>query len=496
MAMDSQIVGALSGTGADVNASRQLKIVPETDAATNPDNVGGIRVFGENDAGQITGEAALFSPEVDVDFRLRTSQDIVLDDEVFNYTAQNTGKHSLQATTMAATFTAGNLTLNSSSITTTTTGIAFATYACFPNIGTGTLAADIEVAFSAQPQTNVFVEIGLGLPGTTTGAPTDGVFLRLNAAGLQLVASNNGTETTIAAPLSGGAGIWEYTNDKKHQFIVYQSMTKAAFWVNDGAGAVLLGEIPLPAAQGRMTMAQGLQFFVKQRITGGAAGGILQTKVGAYCVRLGGTSMASVPSTGGNRIYGSYQGASGGTMGGLSTYVNSTNPTAAAPSNTALTANLPGGLGGQGAVIAAVAAATDGIWSSYQVPATTVNSAGRRLVMRGLQLDLVNLGAAVATTATTIQFSLAFGHTAASLATAEAATTKAPRRIPIGFATWAIGAAIGAQPQGGKMYLDLGDAPVFINPGEFVALVGKFLVGTATASQVINFTYTPIFGWE
>ena len=496
MALDSNIVGALSGTGADVNASRQLKIVPETDAATNPGNVGGIRVFGENDAGQITGEAALFSPEVDVDYRLRTSQDLLLDDEVFNYTAQNTGKHSLQATTMAATFTAGNLTLNSSSITTTTTGISFATYACFPNIGTGTLAADIEVAFSAQPQTNVFVEIGLGLPGTTTGAPTDGVFLRLNSAGLQLVASNNGTETTIAAPLSGGTGIWAYTNDKKHQFIVYQSMTKAAFWVNDSTGAVLLGEIPLPSAQGRMTMAQGLQFFVKQRITGGAAGGILQTKVGAYCVRLGGTNMAAVPSTGGNRIYGSYQGASGGTMGGLSTYVNSTNPTAAAPSNTALTASLPVGLGGQGAVVAAVAAATDGIWSRYQVPATTVNTAGRRLVMRGLQLDCVNLGAADATTATTIQCSLAFGHTAASLATAEAATTKAPRRIPIGFATWAVGAAIGAQPQGGKLYLDLGDAPIFINPGEFVALVGKFLVGTATASQVINFTYTPIFGWE
>lgn len=43
---------------------------------------------------------------------------------------------------------------------------------------------------------------------------------------------------------------------------------------------------------------------------------------------------------------------------------------------------------------------------------------------------------------------------------------------------------------------DLGDAPIFINPGEFIALVGKFLVGTATASQVINFTYTPIYGWE
>lgn len=62
-------------------------------------------------------------------------------------------------------------------------------------------------------------------------------------------------------------------------------------------------------------------------------------------------------------------------------------------------------------------------------------------------IDLVNTGAAVATTATTIQFSLAYGHTAVSLATAEAANAKAPRRISLGYATWAVGSAIGTQPQ-------------------------------------------------
>ena len=223
---------------------------------------------------------------------------------------------------------------------------------------------------------------------------------------------------------------------------------------------------------------------------------MIQAYLGAVNVRLGGAVMSTLPSTQGNRLYGSYQGLSGGTMGSLATYPNSANPTAAAPSNTALTANLPAGLGGQGLVTAAAAAATDGIWGSYQVPAATVNLPGRRLVLRGVRIDAVNLGAAVATTATTVQFSLAFGHTAASLATPEAATTKAPRRVPIGFMTWAVGAGIGAQPQGGPITLDLGDAPVFVNPGEFVALVGKFIVGTATASQTIQFTWTPVYGWE
>lgn len=52
MGMDTNIVGAVSGTGADVNASRQLKVILETDASANPGNVGGVRFFSENDAGR------------------------------------------------------------------------------------------------------------------------------------------------------------------------------------------------------------------------------------------------------------------------------------------------------------------------------------------------------------------------------------------------------------------------------------------------------------
>ena len=118
------------------------------------------------------------------------------------------------------------------------------------------------------------------------------------------------------------------------------------------------------------------------------------------------------------------------------------------------------------------------------------------MIVRGIKLDAVNTGAAVATSATTIQFSLAYGHTAVSLATAEAAAAKAPRRVALGYMTWAVGAAIGQGPQGGAITIDFGDAPIFVNPGEFIQLVGKFLVGTATASQTISFVWQPLYGWE
>jgi hypothetical protein len=497
MALDSNIVGGVSGNKAEVDAFGHLKVIAETDVAANPSQVGGVKIFGENDGGAITGSPVLSSPEVDADYRQRVGQDLILDEEIFNYTAQNTGKHSLTTTTMTGSFTAGQFTTNASSITTTTTGAVLATYAFFPNTGTQTLSLDCEVAFSAQPQTNAFIEFGMGIAGAQTVAPTDGVFFRLTSAGLQGIASSNGTETSTGVfPLSGGTGTWVYVNDKKYQFIVYNNATNAQFWVDDGTGAVLLGSIPLPSAQGRMALAMGQQFFFKQRHTGGAAGGVIQGKLGAYNVRVGGSGASSTLSTQGLRMLGSYQGLSGGTMGSLASYANSANPTAAAPSNTAVTTNLPVGLGGQGAVIAAVAAATDGIWASYQVPAGTVLVQGRRLALRGVSIDAVNTGAAVATTATTIQFSLAYGHTAVSLATAEAATAKAPRRLALGYMTWPVAAAIGQAPQGGRLFVDLGDAPIFVNPGEFVQIVGKFLVGTATASQTISFVWQPIYGWE
>ncbi len=489
-------IEGLTGTVVEVGGTNQLKVISETNASANAENVGGARVFGENDQGLITGVVDLSSPEIDVDYRMRISQDTMLDEEVFSYTAQNTGKHQLNTTTMTGTFTAGQFTTNGSSITTTTTGVELATYAWFPMLGTHTLSADFETAFSAQPTTNTFIEFGVGIPGGATVAPTDGVFFRLNSAGLQGIASFNGTETSTGVfPLSNGTGTWVYANNKRYQFIVYLGGVEAEFWVNDGVGAVKLGKIALPSAQGRMSMAGAGRAFYKHRITGGAAGGVMQSFLGAYNIRLGGANIATTMSTTGNRAFGSYQGLSGGTMGSLANYANSANPTAAVPTNT--TAALGTGLGGQFWQTFTLAVNTDGIICSYQVPAGTANVLGKRLCMRGIGLtsyvQTVLAGGPCVT-----QYSLAFGNTAVSLAGADAATSKAARRIPLAPLTQAVTAnqavsTMIAQP--GGSYVDFGDAPVYVNPGEFVALVAKH-VGTVGTSGTIAHVVTFVYGWE
>ncbi len=499
MAQDTNIVGALSGTGADVNASRQLKVITEVDATTNPGNVGGARTFSENDQGLISGSAFLLSPETDNDYRIRVSQDLLFDEELFNYTSQNTGKHQLNTTSMVASFTAGQFTTNSGSSTTINTGAVLQSYASFSKFGTQTYSLDIEVGFSAQPQTNTFIEFGQGVAGAQTVAPTDGVFFRLNSAGLQGIASFNGTEVSTGVfPLSGGTGVWAYTNAKRYQFIAYETAVAAFFWVNDITGIKLLGTIQIPAGQSRMTMARSGQFFFKHRIAGGAAGGVIQALLGAYNIRIGGSNVTSTVSTQGNRIYGSYQGTSGGTMGSLArigtiTTGNEANVTAAVPTTTA--AALGSGLGGAFWETVSLALNTDAIIMSFQVPIITVNSGGQRLVLRGMGLQsyvqtVIVGGPYVA------EWFLAFGHTAVSLATAEGATTKAPRRVVLPFtqivtAAQAVGTAVAQQ----TLFADFGDAPVFVNPGEFIQLCTRHL-GTAGTTGTIVHRVMPVYGWE
>lgn len=469
------------------------------DALAAPAGVGAVRMFSEADNGFIIGTPQLLSPEADNDYRLRISHDLLFDEYVFNHTAQDTGKHSYANTTMTNAWTAGQLTTNSGSITTITTGTVLQTYAYFPNFGTQTISADTELGFSAQPQTNSFIEWGLGIPGAATVAPADGVFFRLSPAGLQGIASFNGAETSTGIfPLSGGTGTWVYTNAKRYQFIVYATTVSAEFWVNDGTGAVKLGSIPLPSAQGRMSMAAGLQYFIKHRITGGAAGGALQATVGAYSVRVGGANVATNASTQGNRLFGSYQGVSGGTLGTLArigtiTAGNEANVTAAVPTTT--TAALGSGLGGTFWETATLAANTDGIIMSFQVPAGTVNVQGRRLVLRGISLSSY-LQTAITGGPYTAEWFLAFGHTAVSLATAEAATTKAPRRIVLPFVQQ-ITLTQAAQTTAAQntTFCDFGDAPVFVNPGEFVQLCTRHIGTVATVGTVVH-RVTPVFGWE
>lgn len=486
MALDTNVRGT-TGVQVDVTTNNRLKVELETNSS-NVSQIGCTRVFGENDTGQFTSTAQLMSPETDLDFRQRQACDTMLDQEQFCYTAQNTGKHAYRNTTMTNAWTVNGLQTNSGSIVTASTGTSFQTYAYFPILGTSTTAVDMELAFSAQPTTNTVIDFGLFLPNTANPYnPTDGCYFRLQSGGLQGVANYNGTETQTA--IFPG---YSYTNNAKQQFILYITQRYVEFWYNDGTSPTstyLLGVLKTPAGNGSPCMAASLPMAIRHAIVGGAAGANIQATLSNYNVRIGGPVIANEAGDIGNRCYGSYQGLSGGTMGSIANYANNTNPTAAVPTNT--TAALGTGLGGQFWETDTLAINTDGIICSYQVPAGTANIAGRRLVINGITIDSY-----VQSTLTgggyNAQLYLAFGHTALSLATAEGAASKAPRRVSLGVQS--VASAATAFTLLGRVSQTF-QKGIYVNPGEYVAIARK-KIGAAPTAGVIAHVITFDFGWE
>lgn len=472
-----------SGAGSDlltINSNKQALIMPGQIAS--PAQVGAIRMASENDDGSVSGTAYLLSPETDDDYRLRVSQDVIFDDETFNYTAQNFKKHNYANTTMTATWNTGGLLTNGSSITTTTTGIQVRTYAFFPIYSNGVSTyAQFEASFSSLPVANTLIDIGLFITsGSNPFTPTDGVMFRMTSAGFQGVINHNTSET------STGVLTFTPTINQVYKFIIAVNNKQTEFWIDD----VLYGTVDTPVGQAQPCMSAALPFAIRHAIAGGAAGGVLQATLRGYGISIGGSGIVRSIGEVGNGVYGSYAGLSGGTMGSLANYANSANPTPAAATNT--TAALGTGLGGQFWETDTLAANTDGIICSYQVPTPTVSLPGRRLRITG-----VNIVSYIQTVLTgggyVAQWSLAFGHTAVSLATTDAATTKAPTRIPLGIQSVASAAA--ALTAYTPITVDFSAAPIYVNPGEFVAVVKK-KVGTAPGAGVVAHMITFMYSWE
>lgn len=446
-----------------------------TDAA----KAGAIVVFTENDDGTHTGARSLRSPETDKDYRLRVGQDSLLAFETFTHAAQNTGKYRYGNTTMTITWSASGLTTNGSSITTTATGAALRTRAEFPVYTAGVTYAEQVLAFTAQPTANVIVEFGLGIsPDAAATTPTDGCFFRLTSAGLQCVVSFGGSETTVSAPVS-----FTYANNQAIKFAVAASARSVDFWADDQR----LASISTPTSVGLSNSAQTLPCFLMQRHPG-AAGAVLQAKLYSLMVTLGGLTQTLDYDDLSACLWGAYEGTTGNAMGSAASFANSANPTAAVPTNT--TAALGTGLGGQFWETDTLAVTTDGVICSYQVPAGSIATPGRRLVVKGVKVESF-VQTALTGGGYVAVWSLAFGHTAVSLATTEAATTKAPRRLPLGNQSVASAAAVSTVLN--SVYVDLA-RPIVVNPGEFLAVVKK-KVGTAPSAGVIAHTITFDAGW-
>jgi hypothetical protein len=396
---------------------------------------------------------------------------------------------------MAIAWLAAGLQTNSGLVNTANTGVTFGSYAEFAIFASNSLYCEMEASFSILVPGNVLVDFGLFRRGASTQyAPTDGCYFRLNAAGLTGVVNYNGTENfgVVNTP-------FVYNPNTKYRFIISVTLREVEFWVNDN----LLCVIATPDGQAQPCLSATLPFSIRHAHTS-TAGGILSFYLNSYGVSSGGSLFAEPLSQRSAAIFGSYQGLSGGTMGGLTGgAVGSgtlTMPAAAIPANGSLVANLCSNLGGrsQETFTSGLALATDGILLAYQVPAGSVAILGKRLKISAVKIAAFVTTVMAGGTAIINEFKLAFGSTAANLATAEAAATKKPRLVllPSLMQTVTLAQATAtliSQPLGGtETFVN----PIYVNPGEFVMIAITHQGTTIPTSGVICYDMQFDYSWE
>lgn len=461
---------------ASVNSNNDLQVAI---GLTASESSGFVSITAESDPGDVTGTRLVKNLECTDDFRLRVGTDQTFFNEYFPGTTINGNIWNTAATTMTVTQTGNFAILNSGSSVASGAFAQLRTWRHMPAFMSFPVYCEIDLQFSIAPQNNNVVEWGLGL-AATTATPTDGAFFRvLSATDFRCVINSAGTETTsdnlisyLPAPAT--------TND----YLIVLSEKTCEFWIND----VLVAILTRISNAGATTASMNLPLFIRN-YNSAATSAAQVVRVGYVNVSQGDLTTnkpwSHVMAGAGSMAYQAQTGAA--TLGTTAQLANNA-PAGVGVAMTNTTAALGSGLGGQFSTQPTLTAGTDGIVSSYQVPAGTNAVPGKSLYITGVKIH-----GAVTTVFTggpvLYAYTLAYGHTAVSMATAEANTTaKAPRRVALGFETFATTAAVGTLGSPGGCYMKF-DSPVVVQPGEFVAVTAKNL-GTVTSGGVVVFLVT------
>ena len=481
MPMDSSINGGANTAGkANVDANFNLNVVtPKV-----PSQAGFAGLLGINDDGTIVAGGRQNRVYVSEGQGLYAATKTLLWDDTFNATTQNTSKYKVAFTTMTPNQAGGFLNINSGAITTINTNCGIQTGKSFPLFA----KAELRINFSAQipngNQANQVIEWG-AFQATLNAAtaPTDGVFFRCNAAGeLRGVINYNGTETQTAAMAMP-------STVANHDWCIVIQTNTALFFIDD----LLYGKIVLTTdapTLGQPMMASAQPITIRVYIGASAPTLAPIIKVSDCFVSELGPNLGrdwETQKAGFGHM--AYQGQNGGTMGSTSNLTNAALAAASALSNTAVGTGNPVGLGGYSHDLCTLAAGTDGIVTSYQNPTGAVGQTPRNLIIKGVWVHSV-VDAALTGGPLAFLYSLAFGHTAVSLATAETgsfvtATTKAPRRIVLGVEGCIAAAGVGVTLSPAGVYRAFA-SPIVVAPGEFVAVVGRNLGTVATVGSVVH----------
>lgn len=406
------------------------------------------------------------------------SLDSLLFTEQVDGSALNTNMWTNSTLTQTVTQGSGFITLNAALSVVINTYAILQSIKALPLYGHLPLSVLIRGKVNITPIANATIELGLGV-ATTTSAPTDGAFFRWAPDGtFKAVINNAGTETTTNITTFPST-----TNEHLYQIDIVEDQVQ--FFIDDALVAV----VPVPATQAYPFNA-GRQTVFARTLNGAVSPATApQLAIGQVNVvqqdlnqnKLWKEVLVSLGR-------GGYQSPTVFTQ--TANHANSTDPSSATLSNTAAGYTT---FGGRYQFAAVAGASTDYALFGFQVPA------GFQLYLTGITVNCVLTGAAIATTATLLDWSLGLNASAVSLATAESPpATWSPRRIPLGSHGFPLAAPNGPM-QIGDSPSDLVrtfDPPLIVDGGRFFHVIVEVPVGTATGSQVFRGNVTPVGYYE
>ena len=454
----------------EVGATGTLYVEDRTPKAT----AGFSSMLAEVDPGAVVSGGIRREIDASFDFRLRVGIDTVLWQDVFQYTTINASAYAVTTSTMTITQATGLLNLNAGSATATGNHVNLRTWRTFPFISSAPMYCYFAAIGINQNALNAQADIGMGF-AATTATPTDGVFFRWTLDGTLVgVVNNNSVESTTAA-------LTQILDNERGEYLIVINDETAEFWIDN----VLRATLPAVTTYTGHGIMQSVALpFHARLFNSGTASAAKRIGISEVGISLGdmqsnrqwSTQMAGME-------LGSHQSPPGAAAAQTATWTNSAAPANATLSNTAAGYTTLGGI----FQFAAVAGAeTDYALFAYTVPAGSVTQPGRNFMVRGVNIETFNSGAAVATTATTLMWALGVGSSAVSLATADSLTAagRASRRIPLGV-QWLPVAGVVGQVATPSIAADF-DSPFLVAAGTFVHIILRMPVGTATASQVIR----------
>ena len=443
-----------------------------------PNFVGAMRPFHEVDAGSLTGTPLLRSPLVSQDGHIEISRNTLHFHSMFTATTQNTNVWKYTSATQTATQASGYLALNNGLTATITTGVSMSSWKYFGLQDGATMQLTMAIQITSALLSGQTIEIGLFLPTQTT-APADGAYFRVSSSAILGCVNYAGVETTVNLPTTLTAA----TNT---DFVIVVGEKVVEFYIL-GAYA---GSITIPVAQPNAFSSQALPITLQHRNATALTGTVSTPRFS--CISLYQKDIDMVKpwahTMASNGCHSS-EGTDGNTMGTTALYSNNLAAGAgAAMTNT--TAALGTGLGGQFAALPTLVVGTDGIVCSYLNPTGSAAIPPKVLYITGIRIQ----GAVTTILAggpVLYAYSLAYGHSALSLTTAQAGsfvspTTKAATRIALGYENFIVTAPVGTI--GGGVFVPF-QSPIVVNPGEYIALCAKNF-GVVTTTGVITFLVT------